>query len=269
MDMIPTVNSIKQIERQYDTGELPVLVVCSDKKSYICKYMRSSTAAYKLVSEFVGSQMVKQWGISSPFMSLVKIKSFHWTERVLTPRNLSAPSIGYVKLEGVVDITPTTCNLVLQTEGLLEQLLKISLFDFWVANEDRTYNNANLLYDIRHSKLVSIDYGGIFNTSTFECPLSQLTLTDSILYADLFRHLSQHMHHSKILEYVGTLRLYYDECIEKCRLEIPKVMDNIPQEWNVSNQLINNKLNQLVASEWIEGVWNNFIECLKDALENE
>ncbi|MBQ7689969.1 MAG: hypothetical protein IJT30_02100, partial [Muribaculaceae bacterium] len=48
---LPVVYSLKPIEYQYQTGEKPVLVVCSDKHSYICKYMRSALASYKLASE--------------------------------------------------------------------------------------------------------------------------------------------------------------------------------------------------------------------------
>ncbi len=75
-----------------------------------------------------------------------KIKGEHWSEKIVSTRNLSAPAIGYRKLEGIIDVTPSTYNLVSSTEPLLFQLLKIVLFDFWIANEDRTYNNANLLY---------------------------------------------------------------------------------------------------------------------------
>ena len=269
MKTVLTLNSIKQIEKQYNTGELPVLVVCSDKKSYICKYMRSSSAAYKLASEFIGSQMIEEWGIESPSLALVQIKNIHWTNNIVTTCNLSAPAIGYLKLEGVIDITPTTCNVVTQTDRLLIQLLKIALFDFWIANEDRTYNNANLLYDIQNSNLVSIDYGGILNTSTFEYPLSQLTTTDTILYADIFRHLSHNVRNQTIQKYASNLRSYYDESIVKCRMKFSTIAEMIPSEWNISSTVINSKLNQLVDTEWIENVWDNFIECLNENLSNE
>jgi hypothetical protein len=48
---IPELNSIKSIERQYETGERPVLVTCSDKNAYICKYMRSSASDTKRKKE--------------------------------------------------------------------------------------------------------------------------------------------------------------------------------------------------------------------------
>lgn len=38
------------------TGDLPVLVLCSDTQQYICKYMRpNATIAYKLACEYIGA----------------------------------------------------------------------------------------------------------------------------------------------------------------------------------------------------------------------
>ena len=36
--MIPVIDSVKRIERQFRTGEEPVLVMCSDVNIYVCKY---------------------------------------------------------------------------------------------------------------------------------------------------------------------------------------------------------------------------------------
>lgn len=268
METIPRLNSIKQIEKQYSTGDLPVLVVCSDKEAYICKYMPSSNRAYKLVCELIGSQMAEAWRIKSPTTAFIRIEPAHWAE-IHTPHNLTAPTWGYKKLNNVVDITPTTCNVVERTQSMILQLLKIALFDFWIANEDRTYNNANLLYDIEGEFLISIDYGGIFNTSTFDYPLSQLTMTDTILYADLFRHLVKEQDNDAVLSLGNSLKKDYDRCIENCRQKIPSILSAIPDEWNISQGIVETKLNQLVDEVWTEAVWSNFIECLNDNLEEE
>lgn len=59
--VIPVLVSIKAIQQQFHTGEEPVLVLCSDKNAYICKYMRSSNAAYKLTCELrVVENKIKQ-----------------------------------------------------------------------------------------------------------------------------------------------------------------------------------------------------------------
>lgn len=267
MNTIPNLNSVKQIEKQYHTGDLPVLVMCSDKKAYICKYMPSTNSAFKLVCELIGSQMAEAWKLTSPQTAFIQIKAVHWAG-IYTPHNLTAPALGYMKLDGVIDITPTTYNIVTRTNDILIQLLKIALFDFWITNEDRTYNNANLLYDIHKEELISIDYGGIFNTSTFEYPLSQLTMTDTILYADLFRHLIKGKDRNQILEMANKLKDYYKESIRNSIQKIHDILNLIPPEWNVPKASVEIKLKQLIELEWTESVWKNFCECLNDNLED-
>ena len=71
---IPVIESVKAIEQQFNTGEEPVLVTCSDMNTYICKYMRSSAAAYKLVCELIGAQMAISWQLDTPEVAFVKIK---------------------------------------------------------------------------------------------------------------------------------------------------------------------------------------------------
>ena len=138
---IPVLESVKAIEQQYRTGEEPVLVMCSDMNAYICKYMRSSAVAYKLACELIGSLMAMAWQLETPDIAFVRIKSAHWAGR-FAQHSLSAPSLGSKQMEGVVDVPPSTYGDVASTTAMLRQLMKIALFDFWIANEDRNANNA-------------------------------------------------------------------------------------------------------------------------------
>lgn len=256
---IPLLDSVKSIERQYFTGEGPVLVMCSDKNAYICKYMRSSFAAYKLVCELIGAQMAMAWHLNTPEIAFVKIRPSHWSKGSNT-----ALSIGSKKKESVVDITPSTYREVKSSATTRMQLLKIALFDFWMANEDRNANNANLLYDVEQEDLISIDYGCIFNTATFEFPLSQLTSTDTILYSDLFQSLTQDKPHTSVQAMVKPLRNYYMTCVNRSRQLFPQIVKTLPKDWNVPSDVVEKKMEQLFDSEWIEGVWQNFNECLTE-----
>lgn len=258
---LPLLESVKSIERQYRTGEEPVLVMCSDKNAYICKYMRSSSAAYKMVCEFVGSQMAQAWAINTPDVALVKIKQEHWAG-CFVQHNHNAPAFGSCQMYGVIDVTPSTYCEVKRSAAMLRQLLKIALFDFWIANEDRNANNANLLYDIEKEQLVSIDYGCIFNTATYEFPMSQLTSTDTILWSDLFKHLARG--ESAIDAMVKDLEINYKECIKRSRKCATQILDTLPSEWNVPARTVEEKMEQLFEKEWIDNVWTNFTECLND-----
>lgn len=112
---VPILNSVKSIEQRYLTGEEPVLVVCSDRKSYICKYMRTSASAYKLACELIGSQMAGVWGLNTPDAAFVNIKPAHWPRDVR--HCISVPSWGYRQFWGVVDVTPSTYKLIIKSNG--------------------------------------------------------------------------------------------------------------------------------------------------------
>ena len=260
---IQTLYSVKQIEQQFHTGEEPVMVMCSDVNIYVCKYMRSSATAYKLACEFIGTNLAKAWQLNTPDIALVNIRSAHW-EGINVSHSLSAPSIGFRWLDGVVDITPSTYAKVPAKAETLAQLMKIALFDFWVANEDRNANNANLMYDVTREQLVSIDYGCIFNTATFEYPLSQLTSTDTILWSDLFRHLLQGADSQASLNIADRLKADYEESIDKSNSIVAGIIAEMPQGWNVPTEKVSEKLSQLFDKQWIEAVWDNFMECLNE-----
>ena len=239
------------------------MVVCSDVNAYVCKYMRSSSAAYKLACEFIGAKLAKTWLLRTPDIAIVNIKPLHWGE-VNVSHSISAPSIGSRWLDGVVDITPSTYSKVPATTDTLSQLMKIALFDFWVANEDRNANNANLMFDMSREQLVSIDYGCIFNTATFDYPLSQLTSTDTILWADLFQHLLQSTNKQAVLSLTNRLKADYDVCLQQSRSVAAELTDEMPQEWQVPAETVCNKLSQLFDVRWETDVWDNYMECLTE-----
>ena len=260
---IPVIDSAKRIEQQFRTGEEPVLVMCSDVNIYVCKYMRSSAAAYKLACELIGARMAKAWQLNTPDITLVRIKPSHWTG-INQSHSLSAPSIGSRWLDGVVDITPSTYAKVPATIDTLEQLMHIALFDFWMANEDRNANNANLMYDVVRSRLVSIDYGCILNTATFDYPLSQLTTTDTILWSDLFRHLAQSQEPVAIRAIADRLIVVFRENLQQASVLVNQIIEEMPREWNVAQSVVKEKLFQLFDDRWTAEVWDNFMECLMD-----
>ena len=147
--------------------------------------------------------------------------------------------------------------------------MKIALFDFWIANEDRNANNANLLYDLGRGRLIPIDYGCILNTATFDYAMSQLTTTDTILWSDLFQHLVKDKNKVTIDAIVGELEMQYATCLKRSERQLKQIVDELPKEWNVPSKVIEEKLLQLFDEQWTAGVWDNFVECLNDNLSNE
>ena len=125
---IPYLHSIQEVSITYNTGDMPVQVLCADKQQYICKYMRPyATIAYKLVCELIGATFAEAWKINTPPCAIVHICPEHWAT-VTVPHNSFAPAIGFKKIDGVIDITPTSFRQTLATRQTLYQLLKIALF---------------------------------------------------------------------------------------------------------------------------------------------
>ena len=147
--------------------------------------------------------------------------------------------------------------------------MQIALFDFWIANEDRNANNANLMYDVVRDQLVSIDYGCIFNTATFDYPLSQLTSTDTILWSDLFHRLTAQIDINVICTLKEQLKKTYEENLQSASLLQDQIIEELPQEWNIPKETVKEKLQQLFDKNWTANVWNNFIECLNENVKVE
>lgn len=259
---IPQLISINRIKRRYHTGEEPVWVECNDLNSYICKYMRSSSAAYKLTCELIGDLLIHLWGIYTPEIAFVKIKSQDWPH--FTSINFSAPSLGSRFIPESIDITPVSYSEIKRSEALTCQLMMIGLFDLWVGNEDRNYNNANLLYDLVKNELIAIDHGCIFNTASFDYKMSLLTFNESILQSDLASYLFAGLSGDKIQMLIKKMKVNYEKCIDLCRARSQTIISIIPREWNVPISNIHHKLDELFDSEWIERCWLTFVELMED-----
>ena len=137
------------------------------------------------------------------------------------------------------------------------------MFDFWVANEDRNANNANIMYDIEKNLLVSIDYGCIFNTAMYDYPMSQLTSTDTILASSLFSHIKKNYDVDVIAdEITGQFR----DNLARCKETSKTIVKEIPVQWNVPVDFVVSKLSQLFDRGWCESVVTNFNDCLIESI---
>ena len=98
--------------------------------------------------------------------------------------------------------------------------------------------------------------------------MSQLTSTDTVLYSELFDELSRNVDEDKMSGYCIGVRNHYDACLSKCRHYAAALPTLLPDEWHVPKTAVEEKLKQLFETEWTEGVWKNFMECLNDYYAN-
>jgi len=162
----------------------------------------------------------------------------------------------------VYDCTPYFLNSkeALSGIGLKVDFLRIALFDIWMANDDRTPNNPNLLISLdsgKQKRFVAIDHAATFNTGFLERPLYELSWEDSILYAPLFAAIFQNTNKDlQVVEY--TLQAFY-RYVQICENELPSILNSIPVDWLSNPHLYLSRCKSaLFSGNWLKTVENTF-----------
>lgn len=138
--------------------------------------------------------------------------------------------------------------------------LKISLFDLWLANEDRNHNNFNLLLNTSTAKtylFYAIDHENIFNTNSLKYGIFPLTEDDSILNTELAKVLFPR--NREILIILKDLMEKFYFCVSECRNHLEAVFKKTPASWNIDFDLMRKSLNETIFStEWIKNCDREF-----------
>ena len=146
-----TLQSIQTANRQYQTGDAPILILCNDMQDYVCKYALNGNAT-NLLCEYLAASFLKLWELPVPDFCFVQVNYEH-VQQLGIPKHViektcfgSKFSKSYVELNLFNDEP----DLKKQTGYIAHKmnLLKIALFDIWLANEDRNHNNLNLIVDV-------------------------------------------------------------------------------------------------------------------------
>lgn len=240
---LPYVQSIQAISKVIPTnGSQPVEVLCSDMQDYICKY--AYAPAKVLFREYLAHCFARIWELTTPPAAFVMIQDGHIQPQHISNRRLPGhfqiPCFGSQRLSNVMDLNDAFLS---KSRTELRQInttdfLEIALFDIWLANEDRTANNLNLLLYAPLDGLqrfVVIDHVAIFNWGSREGQsLTALTLEDSIIGAPHFKKLyPQSTKNRDAIRDVGE-NAYL--CVEKCRAALPSILQWVPDAWKIDTK---------------------------------
>ncbi len=261
--------SITTIEKVFPTnGSHPVLVYCNDLCYYVVKYKRSKIAT-NLFNEYIGSSFLQLWELGTPDFEFIDVKKEHvpiGLHENISPEYFDAMCFGTKFSRNYSDVTDfLTKSSVSWKKQFIhkEEILLIALFDMWIGNEDRNINNPNLMYDLASgNRFVPIDHQHIFNSSSLEGKLSQLTENDSILSHSIIKSLFKR-NELKDQELVADIQRKYYLYIERCQQNLHNIISKIPADWNIKTekyvQLIEGKI---FSERWIRNTWINFVTLL-------
>lgn len=268
--MLPSKVSISPINRAIETGgSRPVVVMADDFEEYICKYDSNG----KLINEYCSLCFLDAWGIPHLPGALVNILPEHINPEIISnrtqPHHFGKPTFGLRYQKETVDVT----NMFVGLKGNYHELgkyqsrrtlLKIALFDLWLANTDRSANNYNLLVQSIEDRfqIIPIDHSDVFDGCRLGQELAQLTAEDSILYADLAHVLLYNP--KKIADEANAILDNFPTFVLNCGNMLPDIVAGMPNEWCLNKQQLEQQIREAVIENnaWLNDTKANFRELV-------
>lgn len=262
--------SIQKIKVVYNTGDLPVLVECNDLNDYVCKHNRGQRAAYKLFAEWISHALLQDLGVRVAPKTLVHIKDEHvWgTAECQIAFFRAVPSFATLHLKEVVEWNQFDIK-DLKLISNVNDLLIVAFFDLWLANEDRNFNNFNLLIRATDAgfEIIPIDHGACFNSLAFnpEQPLRILCENESLIDTDEFRKLvrSRMKKLKDASDFIESLYLRIPDLEKKYDEHVLE----IPSEWHIPKEYITALKANLFDKDWLDVTKTTFLSFIKTSLK--
>jgi len=271
------LHSIEPIQKVYSTQREPVLVRSNDLGYYVCKHSIHAPCDL-LFNEFLAARFLSVWKIYSLTPNLITIKEEHLPQKFysgqLQPASLKHTLIGFPFIKNQKDITLLDNGFEANYSDRKrivkpEELIYVALFDLWLGNDDRNWNNYNLLLESKSDgyHFIPIDHETIFNSNSLSYGINIQTEQDSLIYTPLFKNIVTKRLVKNIFEKEKIIREDFYLCIAKCKNELDKIWEELPHDWNISidtkRELI---LKNIFSSEWRDDVFRTFLIYLKHLL---
>jgi hypothetical protein len=267
-----SLTSIETIQKVFPTGDLPVLIKGSDRKFHVVKHNHGQSICYKLFAEYLVHQLFHNLGLPVMPASFFEIQSQH-----VVPTGDCQPAF----------FRQQTCFSTLYVESVYESnhlsatrafvkpiankrdLLTIGWMDLWLANEDRNYNNNNLLLNSTDSgiEITPIDHAACFNSLSFSegRRLYLLGENESIIHTPLFQ-----------LSLKGSVKSMREvsETVKRLYLRIPnlesdyhEIVTNLPESWQIPLDYIAALHANLFEKAWLDETKHHFLTFVKSSLK--
>lgn len=262
------LKSIQTLDRTYSTGQRPILIMCDNFDDYICKYPTSSEGITSLTCEYIGHILLKEWGLLIIDAAFIKLDQKHIPPSAkINILDINRTCFGSKFNRDYQDLIDRLFINMPYTEKRKHtykcDYLKIALFDIWVANEDRSFNNPNILLDVGNGyRPIPIDHGAIFNFHSFNQPITELTSNETIISSNIVKSLFAIRDFNEPL--IDDLRNYFYLCTNNCRKKRDEILNNLPPDWSNLKGEISDKLDEIFRDEWIKSSFNLFLSILND-----
>jgi hypothetical protein len=262
--MLTKLKSITEIKPEdcYQTnGSRPVKVLCSDMNYYVCKYFNGVGFAGSLFNEYIAASFLKLWDLQVPDFAVVEVDSQHLVQTDLPKHFFNMPCFGSFYHGNFPEVDKFMIDnkyLRKNNKTALYSFLKIGIFDIWMCNEDRSFNNFNLLYNTSENVFVPIDHVCCFNGNNLDKEHYPISDNESILDSPfLSRFFSRNLQQLK-----SDIRLEilndFKSCVKLCNVQLDNILNSAPLEWNTKPDYLRQRLRFLFSENWIKQCENQF-----------
>lgn len=267
------LKSISNISIVYDTGDKPVLVECEDLNDYVCKHNQGQSPCKKLFAEYLAYCLLDEMKVKLPPFSFIEIKEEHVDKPSgeCQPRFFKAiDCFGTLHLKEALEWSVFSFEKKeLRKIKNQEDLFMIAWCDIWLANEDRSWNNFNLLMSPENDGwyIIPIDHGACFNSLGFDVnrPLYAINHFDSIILTEQFRLIAKKYFKDLIDVNNYLKRLYL--CIQRYEKTFDHILANIPTSWSIPEDYIQSLKANLFSKDWLNETKTQFLSFTKTSLK--
>lgn len=265
------LSSISKIQKVFDTGQKPVLITCSNLEDYVCKHSYGYSPSKTLFIEWLAYHLMQKANIRFPEFALVNILENH-TLTIADSQPLffiNTTCFATKFIEHAEEVNLLTLNTDdFKRVSNQEDLLKIAFFDLWLANEDRSHNNFNLLYYSKGKEtfLVPIDHGSCLNTLCFdfERTLCQIEYGESLISTELFQIIQKGNIKNIQMAEEFLEKMYL--CINELDQYFDEIIDNIPEDWKIPGDYVLSLKRNLFDENWLKETKVNFLSYCETSL---
>ena len=250
------LTSIKEIipEDCFNTrGSHPVKVYCNDGNDYVCKYFSGVGTATGLFNEYLAARFLQLWDLKVPEFAIVRVQKHH-LEHVSLPRHyFDIPCFGSSYNKNLKEIDKFFMgwpSRKVMMEAILKDFLKIGLFDIWLSNEDRHFDNFNLLYNFETDRLVPIDHVQIFNGNNLDKEAYQIADNESILSAPFMIGIFSRNLQQQLKEHRLTIEGEFKSYLRNCYENLDHILLQTPPEWRLGSAFVHSRLIFYFSESW-------------------
>lgn len=127
-----------------------------------------------------------------------------------------------------------------------------------MCNEDRSFNNLNLLYNTSEKIFVPIDHVFCFNSNNLDKEHYLISDNESIIDSPLIsRFFSRNLQQLK-----SDIRLEilkdFNSCVKLCNEQLDSILNSTPLEWKAKPDYLRQRLQLLFSENWTKQCENQF-----------